>query len=235
MISAILLAGGSSRRMGPGIDKLMHEVNRKPLLAHVLCAFQNSSGVDEIILVGREDRKDLYRSVALKSKISKLKSVVSGGLERQDSVWCGLQEISDGSEVVLIHDAARALVTPTIISRCIQGALDRKAVIPAVPIKDTIKRVASLPNGLDYLEIQTTVERSQLWAAQTPQTFRTELIRKAYEPLIKDKIIVTDDAAAVERLGVPVYIVESDPLNLKVTTTEDLLLAEVILAKKQQS
>jgi 2-C-methyl-D-erythritol 4-phosphate cytidylyltransferase len=229
MISAILLAGGSGKRMGAGMDKLMLMAANVPLLAHALTAFQKCPDVDEIILVAREDRKDSYRQLASTHQIDKLVSVVPGGVERQDSVWCGLQVVSSKSEIVLIHDAARALVTPQIISNCVASARKMGAAIPASRVKDTIKRAqdATSPS-----QIEMTVDRSQLWAAQTPQTFRTELIRRAYEPLIRENVIVTDDAAAVEKMGHPVFLVDSDPLNLKITTPEDLLLAEIILSKR---
>ena len=222
--SAVLLAGGSSRRMGSGKDKLRHPIAGRPLLVHSLLAFDRCAAVHEIILVVRQDQQDAFKTLALKHGVTKLAQVVAGGVERQDSVWRGLQALSPSSEIVLIHDGARPCVTPEIITRCVEAARLRGAAIPASRVKDTIKQVDS------NLQIKATLDRSALWAAQTPQTFQAELIRRAYEPLIRDGIIVTDDAAAVERLGHGVWIVESDPLNLKVTTPEDLLLADVILS-----
>jgi 2-C-methyl-D-erythritol 4-phosphate cytidylyltransferase len=232
MVSAIILAGGSSRRMGPGVDKLMQMAAGKPLLVHAMLAFQNCKEVSEIVLVAREDRKSEYQQLANDNGVSKLANVVNGGQERQDSVWCGLQAIDSKSQIVLIHDGARCLVTPDIISRCVEGAREKEAVIPASQVKDTIKRASSASNG-KHPEIETTVERALLWAAQTPQTFKVELIKQAYAPLIKDKIIVTDDAAAVERLGKKVFIVECDSTNLKITTPEDLWMAEIVLSRRK--
>ncbi len=226
MTSAIILAGGSSRRMGEGVDKLMIRAAGLPLLAHALLAFEHCPDVDEIVLVSREDRKAICQELAREHRIAKLACVTTGGVERQDSVWCGLQAMAKNSDIVLIHDGARSLVTPDIISRCVAAARKDGAAIPASRVKDTIKRAA--PD----LRIEATVDRSQLWAAQTPQTFRTDLIRRAYEPLVRERVIVTDDAAAVERLGHPVTLVECDPLNLKITTPEDLLLAEIVLSKR---
>jgi 2-C-methyl-D-erythritol 4-phosphate cytidylyltransferase len=232
MVSAIVLAGGSSRRMGPGVDKLMQAAAGKPLLVHALLAFQNCTEVSEIILVAREDRKVGYQKLAMEHGVSKLTKVVDGGHERQDSVWSGLQSLNAKTEIVLIHDGARCLITPEIISRCVDGARKKEAVIPASRVKDTIKRAQNHSNAA-HPEIETTVERASLWAAQTPQTFRVDLIRRAYEPLIKEKKIVTDDAAAVELLGKKVFIVECDSTNLKVTTPEDLWMAEIILSKRR--
>ena len=231
MISAIILAGGSSKRMGEGIDKLMIPILKKPLLAYSLMAFQACSEVKEIVLVARTDRQSDYQAMAKEYSISKLKSVVSGGIERQDSVWVGLHSVSPKSEIVSIHDGARALISVDIISRCIASARQNGAAIPACRVKDTIKR--AVPNApKEENRVETTLDRSILWAAQTPQTFRTDVIRQAYKPLINNGIIVTDDSAAVERVGLSVSLVEGDPLNLKITTPEDLLIAEMVLLKR---
>ena len=209
--------------MGPGVDKLQQTVAGQPLLAHSLRAFDGCPAVDEILLVGRTDRLETYREIAAKSGIRKLKAVIPGGVERQDSVWCGLEALSPSAGIVLIHDGARCCVNGDIISRCIETARAKGAAIPACRVRDTVKKAAA------DLQVEATVDRSTLWAAQTPQTFRVELIRRAYEPLIRDRIIVTDDAAAMERLGHPVWLVETSHLNLKVTIAEDLMLAETIL------
>lgn len=230
MISAILLAGGSGTRMGKDVDKLMLEIEGKPLLIHALLAFQECIDVDEIILVARQDRKERYWHLANQYEITKLLTVTEGGIERQDSVWAGLGKVNPKSSLVLIHDGARSLIVPELISRCVAAARLSGAAIPAMRVKDTIKEAnihASPPS------IASTLDRSRLWAAQTPQTFRTDLIRRAYEPLVRAREIVTDDAAAVERLGHEVTLVEADALNLKITTPEDLLLAEIILSKRK--
>jgi len=212
---------------------LMCRLARLPLLAHPLLTFQRCREVEEIVLLARKDRQPTYRALAGQLKISKLRAVLPGGAERQDSVWAGLAALSERSEIVLIHDAARALVTPEIIKRCVAAARRTGAAIPAVRVKDTIKRAS--PNSRKHgLHVETTMDRSLLWKAQTPQTFRTDIIRRAYDPVIKEGILVTDDAAAVERLGLPVTLVECDASNLKVTTPEDLVIAEAILAQRKR-
>jgi 2-C-methyl-D-erythritol 4-phosphate cytidylyltransferase len=232
MISAIILAGGSSRRMGPGVDKLMILAADVPLLTYPLLAFEHCKEITEIILVARDDRQTTYKTLVETNKITKLTHLVPAGAERQDSVWNGLKAVSPKSELVLIHDGARALVTEDIITRCINVARRSGAAIPASRVKDTIKQAAPHQKGHD-LQIASTLDRSTLWAAQTPQTFRTDLIRKAYESVMAQKSIITDDAAAVESIGHPVSIVECDPLNLKVTTPEDMLLAELLLSNRK--
>ncbi len=238
MISAIILAAGSGKRMGPKVDKLMLCIAGRPLLVYTLLAFEHCPDVEEIILVARLDRQNTYRDLVSQHHISKLTAVIPGGVERQDSVWCGLQAVSSRCEIVLIHDGARAMVTSEIISRCIAVARSTGAAIPASPVKDTVKRVALLSQKAQkdtHLQVETTLDRTQLWAAQTPQTFHLNLIRQAYQPFIQNRTIVTDDATAVERMGHPVSIVETDPLNLKITTSEDLLLVEAILLERNNS
>ena len=228
--SAILLAGGSGRRMG-GVDKLLIEVRGIPLLRRALDAFEACPAVDRIVLVAREDRIPEYTRLASEWHATKVSRIVPGGAERQDSVWNGLEALVPPPDIVLIHDAARALVAPELIGRCVVAAAESGAAIPAARVHDTIKRVAS---G-DEARVVETLDRSLLRAAQTPQTFRYTLIREAYEPLVRQRIIVTDDAAAVERTGHAVRIIESDGANMKVTTHEDILLAEMVLSQREKA
>lgn len=228
--SAILLAGGSGRRMG-GVDKLLIEVGGVPLLRRVIDAFDICPVVDRVILVAREDRISEYTRLVSEWHAKKVSKIIPGGTERQDSVWNGLEALTPPPDVVLIHDAARALITPELIGRCAEAAHEGGAAIPAARVHDTIKRVASGNEG----QVAETLDRSLLRAAQTPQTFRYTLIREAYEPLVRQRIMVTDDAAAAERAGHAVRIVESDGTNLKVTTHEDVLLAEMVLSQRKKA
>ncbi len=226
--SAILLAGGSGRRMG-GVDKLMIEARGEPLLRHALRAFERCPLVDRVVLVARADRLPKYARLASAWGIAKVANIVPGGAERQDSVWSGLLALEPPPEIVLIHDAARALVTPELRARCAAAAAEFGAVVPAAPVTDTIKRVRAANDP----RIVETPDRALLRAAQTPQTFRYALIRSAYEPLVRARILVTDDAAAAERAGHEVRVVESDASNLKVTSPEDLFLAEKLLSQRK--
>ncbi|MCC7518236.1 MAG: 2-C-methyl-D-erythritol 4-phosphate cytidylyltransferase [Verrucomicrobiae bacterium] len=228
--SVILLAGGSGRRMGGG-DKLLIEVRGEPLLRRVLRAIEACAAVDRIVLVARPGRIPEYTRLASSWGLTRISAIVPGGVERQDSVWNGLQALVPPPEIVLIHDAARALVTPDLIRRCAAAAAEHGAAIPAAPVHDTIKRIRS-PEDPRIVE---TLDRTLLRAAQTPQAFRFVIIRDAYAPLIRQRVLVTDDASAAERAGHEVQIVESDATNLKVTSPEDVFLAETILSQREKT
>jgi 2-C-methyl-D-erythritol 4-phosphate cytidylyltransferase len=232
MNTAIILAGGRGTRMGANVDKLMLKARGTPLLGHTLIAFQNCNEVHEIILVARKDRQETYQKLCDQFHIRKLSCITEGGIERQDSVWNGLQQVSAACQWVLIHDGARSLITPTTLTRCIEAARMTGAAVPATRVKDTIKMAKPSDEGSNAW-IEKTVDRTRLWIAQTPQVFRKELIFRAYEPLIRSRTIVTDCASAVERLGEKVSLVDCDPLNLKITTPEDLILAESIIAARK--
>ena len=217
---AIIVAGGQGKRMGR--PKQFLKIAGKPMLAWTVDAFQRVKAVDGIILVVTPDQQAL----AAKIKSPKILAIVPGGRQRQDSVRNGLAALPKGVQVVLIHDGARPAVTAETINGTIRAARQHGAAIAAVPLKDTIKQVARRE-----ARVVKTLDRSELWAAQTPQTFTTPVIKKAYEQLIHD---VTDDAAAVERLGIPVQIVMGSSANLKVTTPEDLSIMAAILKGRKQ-
>jgi 2-C-methyl-D-erythritol 4-phosphate cytidylyltransferase len=212
---AIIVAGGQGKRMGR--PKQFIKIAGKPMLAWTVDAFQRVKAVDGIILVVTPDQEDLAKKI----KASKIIAVVAGGRQRQDSVRNGLAVLPKGTQIVLIHDGARPAVEAEAINGTIRAAKEHGAAIAAVPLKDTIKQVASREP-----RVVKTMDRGELWAAQTPQTFTVPVIKKAYEQLVHD---VTDDAAAVERLGIPVQIVMGSYANLKVTTPEDLFIMEAIL------
>jgi len=212
---AIIVAGGVGKRMGQ--PKQFLKIAGKPMLAWTVAAFQRVKAVDGIILVVAQDQLDL----AEKIKASKIIAVVPGGKLRQDSVRNGLAALPKGVQVVLIHDGARPAVLAETINATIREAKQHGAAIAAVPVKDTIKRVAK-----HEARVTETVDRDGLWAAQTPQTFTVALIKKAYEQL---KHNVTDDAAAVEMFGIPVRVVMGSYTNLKVTTPDDLPVAAALL------
>lgn len=223
MIAAVIVAGGRSARMGKGVDKLFLKLGEVPIIAHTLMKFQNCQAVKHINLVVRADARGNFQTVIRDYKISKVRQVVIGGAERQNSVWNGLQALPKGTDLVLIHDGARPCVSEALINQTIQSAREFGSGIAACKIADTIKEVD------EEGRILSTVPRERLWAVQTPQAFRYDLIMRAYRSVIERGARVTDDASAVELLGEPVHIVESLPTNLKVTTPADLSIASVLL------
>jgi 2-C-methyl-D-erythritol 4-phosphate cytidylyltransferase len=223
MISAIIVAAGSSRRMG--FDKLFAVLAGKPVLWYSLRAFADCADIDETVVVAREDRVPEVEKLVNSIKSPKLKKVIAGGAERHLSVWNGLQEVnSHGSSFVAIHDGARPLTTPAVISACLKLAQKEGAACVASPIPDTVKRATA-----DQV-VSEHVERTGLWAMQTPQIFASGLILKAYASLIAKHEMVTDEVSAVQKLGKRIALLKNDDYNFKITVPADLELAEHVLA-----
>lgn len=221
-VAAIIAAAGASQRM-LGTDKLFAPVAGRPLLGWTLGAFQVCRAIHEIILVVHKASLARGRELVANGEWPKVAQVCTGGPRRQDSVARALERLSGGGWVV-IHDGARPCVTPQLIERGLAEAQHTGASVAAVPVTDTIKMVS--PEGL----ITGTPWRSTLWAAQTPQVFRLDIIRAAYAQAQEE---ATDDASLVERLGYPVRIFMGDYDNIKVTTPQDLAAAEWILKSRQ--
>ena len=220
---AVIVAAGSASRMG-GIDKVMAPLGGTPMVARTAAAFQNCDAIAEIVIV---TRPDLIRPIsALCAGMDKVQAVVAGGSSRQESVWLGLNALSEDIQLAAIHDGARPLVSNLVIDRTVRAANSYGAAAPAVPVKDTIKVVKG---GL----VENTPERATLQAVQTPQVFDFDLLRGALKQAEEEKAAVTDDCSAVERLGMKVKIVEGDERNLKVTTPMDLKIAEMLLEEMQ--
>ena len=210
-------------------DKLWIKIHGKPVIEHTLAVFQRCRAIQSIILVVGPATESRFEK--LKARNSKLQTIVSGGRERQDSVWHGLLALPPGTTIAVIHDGARPCVTPRLISHTVAAARKFGAAIAATPITDTVKEVrrSTLHAQRSLPRIIRTLDRSKLWAAQTPQAFRADLIRRAYGRVIQRKLIVTDDAVAVELLGKPVHLVENLAANLKITRPADVELARHIL------
>ncbi len=227
--SAIIPASGRGRRLDRPYNKAFLPLAGKPMVVRTLNVFQNCAAIDEIILVVSRDEVDQASQLVREHGISKVAAVTPGGEVRQDSVRNGLSQVSPDSEIVAIHDAARPLVTEEIIVASIEAARAHGAAIAAVPVVDTIK------TSLDGRYVSGTLDRSSLYAVQTPQTFERGLIEAAYERAAADRFVGTDDASLVERLGKPVAIVEGSYENIKVTTPPDVGTAEAVLAARGES
>jgi len=221
MVTAIVLAAGRSTRMGGGINKQFLELLGKPILWYSLTAFEQCGAVNAIVIVRRPDCAEQTEQLARGFK--KVVALTDGGVERQNSVWNGLEKCPTNTEIVAVHDGARLLVTPQLIEATIQSARTHGTGIAATKVVDTIKEAD------ERRTILRTVDRTKLWAVQTPQTARYELLRRAYDGVFKQGVIVTDEAAAVERLGEPVRLVDTPFLNLKITMPSDLVVAEALL------
>lgn len=218
MVTAIVLAAGRSTRMGGGENKQFITLLGKPLVYYALAAFEQCCVVDEIIVVRRPDYAEQAGQIARQFK--KVAAFADGGVERQNSVWNGLEKAT--GDIVSVHDGARPLVTPALIEATIVSAQATGTGIAATKVVDTIKEA-------DDKVVTRTVDRTKLWAVQTPQTVRTQLLREAYGLVLKKGVVVTDEAAAVEMLGHRVDLVETPFLNLKITTPSDLAMAEALL------
>lgn len=221
---AIIPAGGSGKRMQGRLSKQYLSVGGKPILVHTLSVFQRSPDIDEIVLVVLEEDVQRVRQEIVKPReISKVRHVLAGGEQRQDSVRNGLAVIGNDVEIVLIHDAVRPFVSGELIHRAVQEAEIHGAVTVGMPVKDTIKRVDQ--NG----GVLETLERQVLWMTQTPQAFKRSIIQEAYRKADEDQFYGTDDASLVERMGVRVKMIAASYENIKITTPEDLLMAEFLI------
>jgi 2-C-methyl-D-erythritol 4-phosphate cytidylyltransferase len=226
MLSAIIVAAGSSRRMG--FNKLFATIAGQPVIAHAIRAFERSRSVTEIIIVARKDQHDEIRELARAKSFKKVRSIIAGGEHRQDSVRAGLDRLDEEAKYVAVHDAARPLVTPEQIERAYAECRVHGAAALAEPINDTPKRA----NG--NLMITASVDRHQLYAMQTPQIFERGLIEEAYRAVYAGNVSVTDEVSAVERLGRKVVLVLNEDFNFKITYPRDLGLAEFVLRQRVQ-
>lgn len=223
-ISAIIVAGGSGSRMGTSTKKQYLKIKDKEILVYTVECFQNMPEIQEIVVVtGKEDITYVEKLLKDTYKLNKVSYIVAGGKERQDSVYNGIQAVDEKSDYLVIHDGARPLITKEVVRVGLDMAYAHRASIIAVPVKDTIKLVSK--DG----KVEATPDRSSLWSVQTPQIFEKELIIHAHEYAKEHGLSVTDDSMLVEAIGVPVYIVEGEYTNIKITTPEDLIIAEKML------
>lgn len=227
--TAIVLAAGQGKRMGTKVQKQYLEISGKPVLFYSLDVFQKSELIDEVVLVvGKEQEEYCWKEIVEKYNMTKVSKIVEGGAERYNSVWHGLQEIEDG--FVFIHDGARPFVSEEILLRAYDVVQKEKACVVGMPVKDTIK-IAD-----ENAFAKETPNRNYVWMVQTPQVFETALVKEAYGLLMQQETIhVTDDAMVVEQvLGKRVKLVEGSYENIKITTPEDLKVAEVFVEKNNK-
>jgi len=211
--------------MGARKDKLFLEVAGRPVMAHTWQRFEEAGCIHEIIVVVRKGRGPVFAELAAKFRFQKPFRIVVGGAERQDSVWNGLEALSATAKVVVIHDAARPCVSAELIEATVRRAEETGAAVAAQPVTDTIKESA------DGRFIRRTLDRSQLWSVQTPQTFRVEVIRRALTEVRRRRLIFTDDTAACELIRQPVRLISRVAPNPKVTVPGDLPYIEALLKK----
>ena len=226
-ISVLIPAAGQGKRMGSSVKKPYLMLADKPVLSHTIDRFEQNSAIDEIfVIVDESDFATCHENVLTPFRYRKVRELVSGGETRQVSVFNGLRTLSDNVDFVIVHDGVRPFINDKIIFECLEATAECGAAVSAVPVKETIK-VAN-----EELFIEYTPDRRQLWRVQTPQVFRKSLLVEAHNKAVEDGIDASDDAALVEKLGMPVRLVMGSYKNIKLTTPEDLRIAEVLLNDK---
>lgn len=222
--SVIIVAAGSGKRMRSAIAKQYIELKGRTILSYTVETFNGSEYIDEIILVTSSEAKEYVRKeIVERYGFHKVKAIVEGGEERQDSVYRGISAVSEDTDIVLIHDGVRPFVADKYIAMLESIAMEFGGCVLGAPVKDTIK----ICDEEGY--ISETPDRKTLWIAQTPQCFKYDIIKNAYEKAEKEGFKATDDSMIAERAGVKVKMVEGDYENIKITTPEDLYMGEVIL------
>jgi 2-C-methyl-D-erythritol 4-phosphate cytidylyltransferase len=221
--TAIIVAAGKGIRMGSDVDKIFLEIAGRPVIAHTWQRFVEAECIDDIILVVRDGMQPAFDELAKLFNLTKPYRLVAGGAERQDSVWNGLEAVSDEVDIVAIQDGARPCTSEILIEATVEAAREAGAAVAAQPVTDTIKESS---NGK---VVERTLDRSRLWAVQTPQTFHVEIIRHALAEVREHGLHVTDDTAACELIKQPVQLVSSAQPNPKVTRPEDLPYIEMLL------
>ncbi|MBF2063831.1 MAG: 2-C-methyl-D-erythritol 4-phosphate cytidylyltransferase [Calothrix sp. C42_A2020_038] len=222
----LIPAAGVGKRMGSDRNKLLLSLRSRPIIAWTLIAAEASEAIHSIGIISQPTDWEDLKTILADLNLSKPVQLIKGGATRQESVYNGLKALPPEIEQVLIHDGARCLATPGLFDRCADTARECPGLIAAIPVKDTIKVVDQ--NGI----IQSTPNRSDLWAAQTPQGFDVKLLKQCHAKGVENAWEVTDDAALFEKCGYQVKIVEGEETNLKVTTPQDLAIAEFILANR---
>lgn len=227
-VSVIIAAAGNSTRYGTGKSKQFLLLEGVPVLIKSVQAFEQIDEVKEIIITARKQDFDVIESFLQQYNIKKVKSVVEGGATRQDSIAAAVKKVSEETEIIAVHDGARPLVSKETIIGVIEKAVEKGAAACAVPVKDTIKIIDS--SG----KIVTTPDRASLRAVQTPQVFDFALYKEAIDKAVSESKQYTDDCQLIESMGHPVYLTDGDYENIKITTPDDLLVAEKFLSERRK-
>jgi len=224
-ITVVILAAGSATRMKLGKNKMFYEL-RKPILGHTLEIFEKHSKISNIIIVANNNEIEICQKFVGEYSFSKVSNIVSGGGTRQESCYNGVKHCDNDTDMIMIHDGARPFTASDTISRTITDAKNYGVSVVGVPAKDTIKES-------DGEFVSKTLDRGKLWQVQTPQTFKSDIIRIAHDKAKLDNFVGTDDTSLAERLGYDVKLTLGTYDNIKITTPDDLVLAEKILDKKR--
>ncbi|MDI6800597.1 MAG: 2-C-methyl-D-erythritol 4-phosphate cytidylyltransferase [Thermodesulfovibrionales bacterium] len=236
-VVAIVPAAGIGKRFGYERNKPFYPLSGKPLIIWALEALQSAPEIAEIIPVMKEEDLITGGNLIEEYNITKVKRIVPGGRERQDSVCNGIRMLGDNVSVVVIHDGVRPLVDKDLISKCIADLAGFDGVIAGVPVKDTVKEVRRQKSGVgneDENIVQKTLDREAVWAIQTPQVFKIQKIREAYERAVSEKYYATDDAALLERCAGSIKVIMGSYKNIKITTPEDICVAEALLKMRNE-
>jgi 2-C-methyl-D-erythritol 4-phosphate cytidylyltransferase len=227
-VTALVLAGGQGKRLGGEIPKQFRRLMDKPVLNFCLEAFELMEEIHSVVVVLPQEYAQMVQVRMDLKPFQKIANIVSGGDKRQDSVWNGLKALPEETDYVVIHDGVRPFPPVKETRKALDVARQSGAAILALPVTDTLKVGGRGDN------VELTLDRSQLWAAQTPQVFRKTLIWEGYQKGLKDKITFTDDSAVLENLGYPVRLIHGSPSNIKITQPEDLVLAACIYQSQRE-
>lgn len=228
-VAALIAAAGKGQRMGGEVEKQFRHLGGRPLLSYTLAAFEETAEIDTVIVIVPPGREDFCReAVVVGQGFRKVSRIATGAESRQGSVQAGFRWIDKDTDIVVVHDAARPFVTPALIRASIDAAIHYGSAIAAIPESDTLKRVSA---GGVVIE---TIERQHLWRAQTPQAFQRQILQDALEFAERSHLTGTDEASLVESLSHGVWIVPGSSWNLKITTPDDLMLAELMVAQRSK-
>jgi 2-C-methyl-D-erythritol 4-phosphate cytidylyltransferase len=223
-VAALIPAAGSGQRMGGTIPKPFLPLGGREILARTLEVFEACGAIAEVwVIVAPELTTFCQQTIVERYGFRKVQGVIAGGATRQESVWHGLQRLADSIDLVIVHDGVRPFVTDTMVQDTLAHAARYGAAVTAVPVQDTLKRVSATG------DIETTVSRDRLWRVQTPQAFQRQLLQAAFVHAREQKVMATDEAGLLESFGQRVTVVPGSERNIKVTTPDDLLLAENVL------